>query len=174
MNAIYKQSARGLALSSQTQFLSLAYAVVFGAASYIGQTYTNYKGTDSLEERLSNQKIVEGVFTRIGQLSMLPAVVGWITNLYPGADLFNYSRSSGLGSDLVGSIPSVKLVDDLYNFGVGSLNALVREDYDFTRKQYRALLGILPIASIPVLKNFLESLGQDLPKSQPKDYGFAR
>jgi len=172
MNGIYKQTMRGVAIRDQVQWLTVAYGFTFGMLSYIAQTYDNYRGTDTYEARMSPQKIVEGAINRMGQASMLPAMVGWISGLYMGKEpLFNYARSSGLGSDIVQSIPSVHLLDDMYNGGLGSLNALLRDDYDFTKKEYRALLGLMPLASIPVLKHFFQYAGEDLPSKNVQDYG---
>jgi hypothetical protein len=175
MNGIYKQTMRGVAIRDQVQWLTVAYGFTFGMLSYIAQTYDNYRGTDTYEARMSPQKIVEGTINRMGQASMLPAMVGWISGLYMGKEpLFNYARSSGLGSDIVQSIPSVHLLDDMYNGGLGSLNALLRDDYDFTKKEYRALLGLMPLASIPVLKHFFQYAGEDLPSKNVQDYGLHR
>jgi hypothetical protein len=62
----------------------------------------------------------------------------------------------------------------MYNGGLGSLNALLRDDYDFTKKEYRALLGLMPLASIPVLKHFFQYAGEDLPSKNVQDYGLHR
>ena len=147
ITAYTKQTLHNLHHRDFTSWTALTGSMFFGGIAYMVQTSLNYANDEEqLHKRLRVEEIAKAAFQRAGASSFIPMVVDTVADNILGEDpLFAYGRSTGLGSDLLRGLPAVDTLNKLS--GVAGLGRAMRDDYEFSQKDYRNLTGLIPFVS---------------------------
>lgn len=167
MGAIFKQTMQGLAQRDVLTAQAFLLTTLAGGLSYVIQTYINEPDPDKLEEKLTPERIGLAAFNRSGYMSMIPAVTdslvaGATAGSVPG--VFNGRTTQNLGADFITGNPSVDLANKAVRALAATPNAVLRDDYDYSRADMRAQVGIIPFHNAIGLNRAFRALGEDLPR----------
>lgn len=112
INSWSKQLGRALTRRDLYSLGMFTTQMTFGALAYMAQVHTNYPhDAKKRKELLDPENIAKATFARSSMASWLPQIIdsGAATGLYDKQ--FAHARSSGLGSELVGGMPVVDLLN---------------------------------------------------------------
>mgnify|MGYP003109691669 FL=1 len=107
---------RGQDFTTYSRFTS---SMVFASLYFSAQTYLNSFGRSDrkkyLRERLSIGNLAKIGFLRSSWSSLIPATTASLWGLVSENDLYGYGRNTSLSSDFIDGIPTVDLVNSIYN-----------------------------------------------------------
>lgn len=165
LNSINKQLLRGVHHRDITTFVSWSSSMFLASLVYVGQTALDYAGDDKeRKERLSPDRIAAAAFARAGAFAIIPPIVDSSLALASMDQIFNKTRTSGLGTSLVTSNPTITGVQDLLT--TAALPArLVQSDYRFSQTDADRMIRLLPFQRFLGVKSALNAITSDLPES---------
>lgn len=150
-----KQLGRALARRDLFMASMLASQMALTAVSYMAQVYVNYP-TDKKkrEELLTMDKIIKASFARSSVSSWLPQLIdtGARSRLYD--PVFSHTRSSGLSSDAVNSIPAVDLFNSMSN--LPSIPAAMLGYGDVSPADLKSGLRFAPLHNVVGMRSLME------------------
>jgi hypothetical protein len=168
MNAIFKQTMQGLAQRDANTAAAFFLTSFLGGLSYVVQTTLNEPDRDRLSEKLALDRVAKAGFNRSGYMSMIPSVVDSTISWGSGGTspgFFNGRTTPDLGSDLIGGNPSVSAIGSAQRSVAALFNAPLRDDYDFSRADLRAMQSLVPVIGNAVgIKRAFSAIGSDLPR----------
>lgn len=178
-------SLRGIKMHDASSASSLILSSVVGAATYAMTVHmrafgmTEEKREAYLDRMLYSRKgAATAALGRSGDLTVLPFVVdsmleplSWLS----GQDMrvFDGSRTSGLGNDLVGGLPFYQMAKRVGDLTFGSMIDAVREDQQVTQQEaMNRLSTIIPWLRTYGLLNATQAMLSHLPDREPRDTTF--
>jgi len=163
-----KQFLRGLYVRDARVWSAWAQATLLGGLAYVGLTYTNSIGRDDADayrrRRLTPAEVGKGAFQRAGWAAMLPPMVDTPLWAMGRERVFQYGRTSGLGSDFVWGSPTGELLLKTGRAVGGAGQAAVSGEYRYSEADWRNVMRILPFHNAFVVQNVLEGVGRGLPE----------
>lgn len=166
LQAWTKQLLYNIKMNDMQGYMSWATASVFGALAYMAQTHFNAIGRgdreEFLEKRLAVDRIAAAAFQRVGASSLLPVVGDSIWWLGSDDPLFQ-GRTTGLPSDAFLGNPTTDLVKQTFLTLKGAVRAPLSDDYDYSKRDFRALWSILFLQNAIGVTQVGNLLQQDLP-----------
>lgn len=171
MNAVTKQTLQALSQRDAAVAMRVIYGLVFGSLSYMGQTIATKSGTDGYEEAMKPEKIALAAVSRMGLSSMIPAAfdagVGLVSRGTVNG-LWSHARSSGLGTGLLDSNPTVKGLISAQTVLAGTPQAVFNDDYQFSKDDLAAWADLTPGAGLAPFKLAINTMMDDLPRKSFK------
>jgi len=167
VNAVYKQTMQGVAQRDIRSFMSFQLTMLFGGLAYVAQTLANESDPERLEKLLSTGKIAAAAFNKSGYSSLIPMFVDSTVRLasagtHPG--VFSHARSTGLGTGVFAGNPTIDLINKATRGSAAVPNAALRDDYDFSQADARALFGTIPFQNALGIRRALNAFIQRLPR----------
>ncbi len=180
-------SLRGIRMHDASAATSLVMSSLLGAATYALTAHMRAFGKPEkereayLDKYLYSRKAITAAFLgRSGDLAVLPFVVDSMLSplsTLTGTDLrvFDGSRTSGLGNDLVGGLPAFQMVKRLGDLTFGSLVDAMRSDQQVTsREAMDRASTVVPWLKTYGLLNATQAILSHLPDREPSDKTFNR
>lgn len=169
LNSVNKQLLYGVAHRDITTFVAFSTAMFFGGMAYMGQTVVNFQNDKKkLRERLQPEMVARAAFSRAGWTAILVPTIDnamWLTGNDP---LFAHARTSGLGTTLLTSNPTVAGVQDLANLARMPV-AMLGSDYTFSQEDSRRIQRLALFQRVLGLQNMFDMIHQELPKRSQRD-----
>jgi hypothetical protein len=166
MNAWTKQTLYGLnhgGVFDLHNFTVWSSSMAFGALAYSAQTALNYATNEKeREKRLDPLEIAKAGFQRAGFASLIPMAVDSTLGFAVGDPFFKYGRSTGLGSNMLGGVPTVATVGKVLNTASAVTQSGLTDDHLWTQKDFANAAGLLP--NYYGLKTLINTYQQDMPK----------
>lgn len=140
------------------------------AAAYYAQMQVKVHGMpeekreEFAERYMSPGALAAAAFSRSSYASMLPAMFDTLPAMVADVRLFD-TRSSGLASDLITGNPTYALSKNLKQALSAPMQALLRDDRQFTQEDARALRRILPYQNLLGVDYLVNPLIEQLPKT---------
>ena len=163
-----KQTLTGLHHRDWDTFVAWSTSIFFGGLSYTAQTYINSLGRDDraeyLRERLSPAALGRAAFQRAAFSTIVPGATDTLLQIVGYEPVFAYGRTTGLSSGGILSNPTTDLMDKGLRATRGVVASSVRDDYDFSQQDARAMTSITPFQNAMGIRNFYHLLGQNLPR----------
>ena len=163
-----KQTLTGLHHRDMQTFMMWSTSVFFAGLSYTAQTYINSVGRDDqqdyLQERLNPSALGRSAFQRAGFATIVPGAVDSMAGIAGYEPVFAYGRTTGLASNALFGNPTTDLIDKSLRALQGGVASAMRDDYDFSQQDFRALTSVLPFQNAMGIRNIYQSLGQNLPR----------
>lgn len=140
-----------------------------GGLVYVAIQYQNSIGRADREEylakRLSARGIAGGAFQRSAFSSILPGTLQPVLRSLD-FDIFSPdARTTGSGVAIGADNPTVQGLFNIGQAASGATRAAIHDDYEFSQKEWRDAISILPYANLYFLGNALQSIGNNLPKT---------
>jgi len=160
MGAWTKQTLRGAHMRDRETLMQFLMQTTFAGLGYTAQQAAS--GGD-LEERLTPEELGKAAFQRTGMASMIPMMYDTASQIaYETDPTFSY-RTSGMATQAFSadSVPAISMANAAYR-SMGSMKALARDDYDFSREDLSNYATILP--NFYGVGRGLEILEEELPK----------
>lgn len=169
LNSVNKQLLYGVAHRDITTFVAFNTAMFFGGMAYIGQTVVNHQNNPKrLKERLEPGMVARAAFSRAGWTAILVPTIDnalWLTGHDPA---FAHARTSGLGTTLLTSNPTVAGIQDLANAARMPI-AMLGSDYTFSQEDSRRLQRLAMFQRTLALQNLFDMIHNELPKRSQRD-----
>ena len=160
-----KQLLAGIHARDLTTLNSWWMSMFFGGLAYLGQTHVNSIGRDDreewLEERLSASNIGKAAFQRAGFSTFAPMAIDLTAGSVMDDPVFSF-RTTELGTGIFGN-PSVDLLNQAQRAASGIGKAALRDDYDWSKQDQRALTSTLPLQNAFLIRNGLAAVSGGLP-----------
>lgn len=160
VNLVYHRdavAAKGIALTTTS-----------AAMVYTVRTYLNSLGQEDPQAyrdlRLTPENIAKAGIQMGGYWSMLPMAVDTAVSLTGYDPIFQYARSSGLGTDVVSGNPTVDLLNSSGKAVSGAVQSITNDDYEWSQQDKKNLIKLMPWQTMQGTKQVFDSLGHDLPK----------
>lgn len=146
-------------------WMNMQMSMLLGGMAYVAQQSVNVGDREEREKRLSVEEIGKAAFQRTAVASLLPMLVdSTATTLFRTEPLFAYGRSSGLATGALRGVPAVDLIDRMSQVA-GMPAVLARPDLQFTKRDYRNLVGLLPVlGGMLGIRRVADALGENLPE----------
>ncbi|MGY5795209.1 phage tail tip lysozyme len=178
-------SLRGIRMHDATAASSLIMSSVMGAATYAMTIHmksfgmSEEKREEYLDKYLYSRKgITNSILGRSGDLAVLPFVVDSMlapVSLLAGEDMrmFDGSRTSGLGTDLITGLPAYRMFQQLEDLTFGSLKDAMRSDQHVTQGEAMSRAStVIPWLKTYGILNATQALLSHLPAREPRDETF--
>lgn len=169
VNAHTKLLLRGISNLDAETTVSFMSSMIFASMAYTVQNSINYAANpEQLKKRLSWDSIAKASFARAGHAALLPGVVDTLVGM-TGFDPVFDSRSTGLPSGAVTSIPAINTLDS----AMKALESTTswQSDRQFSRDHFRAITGLVPVVGRMVgVRTALDAISQDLPYESKINY----
>lgn len=152
-NALAVNTVGGLKLGPTYMAKALLITSLWGSMVYAAQQYLNSFGRDDreefLKERLSLEGVMAGGFQRSAFSSVFPMIIDTVlagASVPAGEDLrvFENTRTSGLGSDLVSGSPAIRNLNDVKKLVEGMAAAAMRTDQELDQTEFRLFRDLTP------------------------------
>jgi hypothetical protein len=114
------------------------------------------------ERTLTNKRIGAAMLRNAGIASVLPDVTDSLTNLTLGTKMFD-TRNSGISSGILAGIPLASWTAAFGTAAGGTIQAMVREDRQFTKGTAKAWQALIPFGNHILVAPAIEALTADLP-----------
>ena len=171
MGAWVKQTLHNLHHKDFQSFATVSLSMFFGTLAYIAQTVVNHANNEEARRRmLEPKRIAAAAFLRAGASSLIPGMVDTFYGRISTEDpFFQFSRSSGLASGFFAGNPSVATADKAIE--VLGLGRVFRDDYQFSRKDYENLTGLIPFVSNGIaFRNVHNAITETLPRESTENF----
>ncbi len=178
-------SIRGIKMHDATSASSLIMSSVMGAATYALTVHMKAFGMEEkkreeyLDKMLYSRKgATNAILGRSGDLAVLPMIVDSMlapVSLLAGEDMrvFDGSRTSGLGNDLVTGLPAFRMFQNLKDLTFGSLKDAMRSDQVVTSGEaMNRASTIIPWLKTYGILNATQAALSYLPSKEPRDDTF--
>jgi tetratricopeptide (TPR) repeat protein len=163
ISAIAKQTLQGLSQRDMTIASRFAMGLFFGGMTYMAQQWITNRDSPTYEANMSWEKIATGAINRTGLVSILPTLIDSAVTLGSGgsvAPVFAHGRTSGLKM----APPAMDTLSQASQLVLGSANAALRNDYEFSQTEARALKRLIPLALVPGATRAVDTWISGLPK----------
>ena len=171
MNSYSKILAHGVKMNDFYTWSGFMGSTLLSSVTYTGQQMVNSLGKEDpqkfLEDRLSPQNLALSSIQRSSWASLLPAFIDTAAAVSPFTDeaIFPYGRTTGQATAFFEGNPSVDLADSFVRSLRAGMNAPLRDDYDFSQEDMRAVQGITAFQNLTGVRNVMNFLEQDLPRT---------
>jgi hypothetical protein len=164
LNSINDQLLRGVHHRDIETFVSWTSAMFFASLAYTGQAVVdNANNPELLKKRLEPEAIAKAAFARAGFAAVMVPVIDnglWAGGFEPW---FSHARTSGLGTTLITSNPSVVLAQDALTLARTPF-ALLHDDYSLSQEDTQRVYRTMPFHRILAIRNAYAALEADLPR----------
>lgn len=114
------------------------------------------------EKRLSTKQIVANSFGRTAQASLLPNFIDTVSPV----PIFSGARTTSDTTDFLTSNPTLSSLNAITSLLRKGVRNSASEDYQFTEKDIRSYLRLLPLNNVVGISGLLNSLAADLPRRE--------
>jgi len=159
VNAYNIHTLSGVARRDMQTALAFMYSAMFGSMAWAIRESLNGRGDQITLEEMAKQSVARSAYS-----SIAPQVVDMAADLTVGEPVFN-SRTTGLPSGAITSVPSLKTLDNLSIGAQGAFQALRGDGY--SREAFRASVGSVPFLNqIYGLNSVFNEMADDLPSQK--------
>lgn len=170
--AYEKQFLQGIHIRDSTASMQVMTGMLGGMFGYMARTYVNSIGREDkdeyLEKRLNPKSLGLSVAAMLPESALLPMVVDTGLDFVGQDRLFDYSRQSGLPSNLITGSPAIQMFNTTYAGVSGSIKAALYDDVDLTKQTVKGLLNPIPGSRMIGVSNAINALIEDLPDDPKK------
>ena len=119
---------------------------------------------DFLEERLSPKSIGKAIFQRSTYSTIVPSIFDTLRYTAGYDPVFSY-RNTGLETNIITGNPSYQLAEKVVRAGQGIYQSTFNDEYDFSKKDAKNILRIMPYQNMLGWSNFTQHMidESDLP-----------
>ena len=170
LTAYSKQLLHGIHMNDLNFYVSLAAGSFFTGLAYTAQTLAQSAGKgdseriDFLEERLSPKSIGKAIFQRNTYSTIVPSIFDTLRYTAGYDPVFSY-RNTGLETNIITGNPSYQLAEKVVRAGQGIYQSTFNDEYDFSKKDAKNILRIMPYQNMLGWSNFTQHMidESDLP-----------
>lgn len=140
----------------------------FAGLVYMARTQAQMLGmpeeqrAEFAEKRLSTKQIVANSFGRTAQASLLPNFIDTVSPV----PIFSGARTTSDTTDFLTSNPTLSSLNALTSLMRKGVRNSASEEYQFTEKDVRSYLRLLPLNNVVGISGLLNSLAADLPRRE--------
>lgn len=175
--AYSKQLLYNLKMADMETAMNFMLTTTFAGMAYIARVQTQAQFKDEaekrkfLKERLTTEAIAKSAFQQAGYSSIIPLAVDTMSQWSGGDPVFAYGRTTGLATGGFTSNPTIDALNRLTSIPRSVIGPL-RDDYEFSRQDYRNLVSLLPWSNAIGVSHVFNALEaeMDLPKRSTDDY----
>ena len=140
----------------------------FGGLAYAGIVGLKHgHDKEKLAEMLEFNELIKGAFFRSGFATHFPYLMDSIINLTGGTPMFVQGNPTGLHTNLfdVTATPVGSIVDGFFGSVRGLIGAAFREDYQYSQKDYKNVMKLLPLQNSFITTQLHQKVLQTFPES---------
>jgi len=159
LNSINKQLIKGLHHSDIQTWVSFNTSMFLGGMAYVTQTSIDYAGNpEKRKERLDPKRIAAAAYSRAGFSAITIPIIDSTLGLMGKDQIFNYGRTSGLGSDFVSGNTTITGVQDIAQTATLPLRMLLNDDYRFSGDDFDRIQRLIPFQRVLGVKNAFHAI----------------
>jgi hypothetical protein len=165
MEAVNKQLARSLHFRDAEALKSFMSALFLTSTGYIAQTSIDFANNEEeRKKRLTVENIAKVAFMRTGVSSMVPTAVDMGLDILGAEKQFQFGRSSGLTTGLLGS-PVTDTIDTGARLFGNLTQAFIGED-QVTSQDVRDFSKLIPGYRLLGVSNAINAVAEQFPETR--------